>query len=87
MIFDEPTASMDAVSEYEIMKKYQELTQGKIAFMVSHRLSSTIMADKIIYIKNGEIYEEGSHEQLMKYNGEYAEMFKKQAENYVQKNR
>ena len=82
MIFDEPTASMDANSEYEIMKKYKELTSRKISFMVSHRLSSTTMADKIIFIKNGEIYEQGDHAKLMADNLEYAKMFRRQAENY-----
>ena len=85
MIFDEPTASMDANSEYEIMKKYKELTAHRISFMVSHRLSSTTMADKIIFIKDGEIYEQGDHMQLMDDNLEYAKMFRRQAENYIAK--
>lgn len=85
MIFDEPTASMDANSEYEIMKKYKELTSHRISFMVSHRLSSTTMADKILFIKDGEIYEQGNHMKLMDDNLEYAKMFRRQAENYIAK--
>ncbi len=85
MIFDEPTASMDAASEYEIMNKYKELTDNKISFMVSHRLSSTTLADMILFIDDGIIREQGSHEQLINNNGKYAELFKKQAENYMQK--
>jgi len=83
MILDEPTASMDANSEYEIINMYKDITKDKISFMVSHRLSSTVIADKIIFLKDGKQLETGSHDELIKLNKEYAKMFNKQAKNYI----
>lgn len=82
LIFDEPTASMDANSEYELMNEYQALTEGKISFIVSHRLSSATMVDQILFLQDGQITEQGTHEELMKIDKEYATMFKKQASHY-----
>ncbi len=82
LILDEPTASLDARSEYEIYKRINELTADKTVIFISHRFSTIRMADIIFVFKNGEIVESGSHEKLMKQNGLYAEMFRMQAEPY-----
>lgn len=83
VIMDEPTAALDALAEYEIYKNFNDLTFDKTAIYISHRLSSCKFCDKIIYIKDGEITEKGSHNELIKHNGDYASMFFKQAQYYV----
>ncbi len=82
IILDEPTASLDAKAEYEIFKKFTELTQGKTTFLISHRFSTVRLADRIIVVENGKLLEQGSHQELMLNNGRYAEMFNLQAEGY-----
>lgn len=82
MILDEPTSSLDPISEYEFNKKIINLAQDKTVIFISHRLSTTVDADKIYYFENGIIIESGSHDQLMKLNNKYAKMFNMQAENY-----
>ena len=81
-IFDEPTSSLDPISEYEIIEKLKEISIGKSAIYISHRLSSTKFVDKILVIDKGEIAECGNHEELIDTNGKYAEMFNLQAKNY-----
>ncbi len=83
LILDEPTAALDPISENEIYQKYNSLTEGKTAFFVSHRLASTRFCDRILYLRDGEIKEMGSHEELMDQNGEYADMFRVQSKYYV----
>lgn len=82
LILDEPTASLDAKAEYEIFQKFIELTAGKIAILISHRFSTVRMAQKIYVVDQGEIIEEGSHEELMSKNGHYAKLFSLQAQGY-----
>jgi len=82
LILDEPTASLDAPSEYEIYRSFAELTDGKTTVFISHRFSTVRMADRIIVLHDGTIIEQGSHEELMSRGGKYAEMFNMQAEPY-----
>ena len=82
LILDEPTAALDARSEYEVFERFAELTLGKMALFISHRFSTVRMADRIIVLENGKIVEEGNHEQLTRLGGRYAEMFEMQAASY-----
>lgn len=82
LILDEPTSAIDAKQEYEIFKKFQSLTEGKTSILVSHRFSTVRMAEKILFIENGEIIEQGSHQELIELNGKYAHMFNLQAQGY-----
>jgi ATP-binding cassette subfamily B protein len=82
LILDEPTAALDARSEFEVFRRFAELTQGKMALFISHRFSTVRMADRIVVLENGSIAEEGSHDQLSKLGGRYAEMFEMQAASY-----
>ncbi len=82
LVLDEPTASLDAETEYEIFRNFQELTEGKMAILISHRFSTVRMADRIVVIQAGRITEIGSHEELLRQEGIYAELFSMQAEGY-----
>lgn len=82
LILDEPTASLDARSEHEVFKRFAELTEGKLSLLISHRFSTVKMADRIIVLENGQISEQGTHEQLITRGARYAEMFDMQASNY-----
>ncbi|SHF73463.1 ATP-binding cassette, subfamily B [Caldanaerobius fijiensis DSM 17918] len=85
LILDEPTASLDPQAEYEVYQQFEQLKGDKTTVFVSHRLSSTTLATKIIFLDNGKIKEIGNHQQLMEKNGEYAKLFKMQAERYQDK--
>ncbi|MBC7396108.1 MAG: ABC transporter ATP-binding protein [Bdellovibrionales bacterium] len=82
IVLDEPTSALDAEKEYEIFQRFQELTAGKIAFLISHRFSTVRMADQIVVLKEGKIVESGSHRELIAKNGTYANLFEMQAEGY-----
>jgi ATP-binding cassette subfamily B protein len=82
LILDEPTAALDARSEYEVFQRFAELTHGKMALLISHRFSTVRMADRIVVLENGNIAEQGSHAQLMALSARYAEMFELQAASY-----
>jgi len=82
VILDEPTASLDARSEYEVFQRFAELTEGKIALLISHRFSTVRMADRIVVLEDGRIAEQGSHRQLLALGGRYSEMFELQAAGY-----
>jgi ATP-binding cassette subfamily B protein len=82
LILDEPTAALDARSEFEVFQRFAELTAGKMALFISHRFSTVRSADRIIVLENGKIAEEGSHDQLARLGGRYAEMFEMQASSY-----
>jgi ATP-binding cassette subfamily B protein len=82
LILDEPTAALDARSELEVFERFAELTQGKMALLISHRFSTVRMADRIVVLSGGKLVEEGNHQQLMALNGQYAEMFEMQAASY-----
>lgn len=88
MILDEPSAALDPQSEHDLFERFRELYRDKGAIFVSHRLSNIMAADNIVVIENGEIIEQGDHEQLMDANGRYAYLFRLQAKNYeVKKDR
>jgi ATP-binding cassette subfamily B protein len=82
LILDEPTAALDAKSEHEVFQRFAELTQGKMALLISHRFSTVKMADRILVLENGRIAEQGPHDQLLLSGGRYAEMFELQAASY-----
>jgi ATP-binding cassette subfamily B protein len=82
VILDEPSANLDPVAEYNLNQAMLEAAKHKTVVFISHRLSTTINADKIYVMENGEIIESGSHDELMKQNGTYAYMFNLQAEKY-----
>ena len=82
LILDEPTAALDARSEYEVFQRFAELTTGKMALFISHRFSTVRMADRIVVLESGRIAEEGTHELLTRMGGRYAEMFELQAASY-----
>jgi len=82
IILDEPTAALDPIAENEMYLKYNELTSDATSVFVSHRLSSTRFCDRILFMENGEIVEEGTHDELMKLNGKYANMFNIQSHYY-----
>ena len=82
LILDEPTASLDARSEFEVFERFAELTAGKMALLISHRFSTVRMADRIVVLEGGQLVEEGDHNQLMALGGRYAAMFEMQAASY-----
>lgn len=75
IILDEPTAALDPIAENEMYLKYNELASDATSIFISHRLSSTRFCDRIFFIENGEIVEEGTYDELMKLNGKYANLF------------
>jgi ATP-binding cassette subfamily B protein len=83
VILDEPTAALDARSEYEVFLRFAELMHQKTAVIISHRFSTVRMADRILFLEMGEKREEGSHEELMTQGGKYAELFDLQAKGYL----
>ena len=82
MLLDEPTASLDPVAESSLYSNFAGILKARGAIMVSHRLASAKMADRIILLSGGKVHEEGSHEELMQTKGMYCEMFTKQSEWY-----
>ncbi|MCL2100038.1 MAG: ABC transporter ATP-binding protein/permease, partial [Oscillospiraceae bacterium] len=82
IIMDEPSSALDPIAEFNLNQTITQIAKERIVFFISHRLSTTKIADKIFYIENGEITESGTHDELMELNGKYAEMFNIQAEKY-----
>jgi ATP-binding cassette, subfamily B, bacterial len=82
LILDEPTAALDARSELEVFERFAELTEGKMALLISHRFSTVRMADRIVVLEGGRLVEEGDHSQLIALGGRYAAMFEMQAASY-----
>ena len=82
LILDEPTAALDARSEFEVFKNFKELSQGRTALLISHRFSSVRMADRIIVLAGGTVEAIGTHEELIQQSGRYAELFELQAAAY-----
>lgn len=87
LILDEPTAALDPIAESELYQEYGSLTVGKTSVFISHRLASTRFCDRIILLEQGQIIEEGTHEELLRKGGEYAKMFAVQAHYYKEGNR
>lgn len=82
IVLDEPTAALDPIAESEMYQKYNEMTSGKSSIYISHRLASTRFCDRIIMIADGGISEEGTHEELLKAGGKYAELYEVQSKYY-----
>jgi ATP-binding cassette subfamily B protein len=82
LILDEPTSAMDAKAEYELFKKFHQLSKGRTAILISHRLSTVKMVDHIYFLEHGTIVESGTHDELIDQRGKYAYMFERQAQNY-----
>lgn len=85
LILDEPTAALDPIAESELYEKYMELSAGRTVIYISHRLASTRFCERIFFLQDGHVAENGSHDELMGYNGKYAEMFEIQS-HYYQRN-
>lgn len=83
MILDEPSAALDPIAEKQIFEQLYHLSEGKSSVTISHRLSNTTLADKIIVVDDGHIIEQGSHAELLKQNGKYAHLFGLQASKYI----
>ena len=82
LILDEPTAALDARAEFEVFKRFKELSRGKTVILISHRFSSVRMADRIVVLMNGAVEAMGTHAELLEQNGRYAELFELQAAGY-----
>ena len=82
LILDEPTSAMDAKAEAELFERFHELAQGRIAILISHRLSTVKMADRVFVVDRGQIVEQGTHDDLMRQQGLYATLFLTQAQHY-----
>jgi ATP-binding cassette, subfamily B, bacterial len=82
MILDEPTAALDARSEFEVFQRFKELSDNRTAVLISHRFSSVRMADRILVLNEGRLEASGTHEQLLTAGGRYAELFELQASGY-----
>jgi len=82
LVLDEPTAAMDAQAEAEVFEHFRQLARERITILISHRFSTVRMADQIAVLARGRIIERGSHEELMKLNGRYAQLFTLQARGY-----
>jgi ATP-binding cassette subfamily B protein len=82
LILDEPTAALDARAEYDVFLRFSELMTGRMAMLISHRFSTIRMADRIVVLRQGSVIENGAHDDLVKQNGLYAELFELQAVGY-----
>ena len=82
LILDEPTAALDARSEFEVFQRFKELSQDKTAVLISHRFSSVRMADRIVVLADGTVEATGTHDELLRQQGRYAELFELQAAGY-----
>ena len=83
VILDEPSSALDPIAEYEMFENMMRATKGRSVIFISHRLSSAVLADKVLLMDGGEIVECGTHAELMQKGGKYAAMFHRQAENYL----
>ncbi|MBX9254154.1 ABC transporter ATP-binding protein [Desmonostoc muscorum CCALA 125] len=82
LVLDEPTSAIDAQAEFEIFNHFRTITQNQMVLLISHRFSTVRMADKIVVIENGEVIEQGTHEELLEIGGRYAKLFLLQAAGY-----
>jgi ATP-binding cassette, subfamily B, bacterial len=82
LIFDEPTAALDPISESRLYEQFEDISRGKTSIFISHRLGSTKLVNKIFVLENGEVVEEGSHDELMSMHGIYTRMYDSQRDWY-----
>ncbi|MEH2074724.1 MAG: ABC transporter ATP-binding protein [Nostoc sp.] len=82
LVLDEPTSAIDAQAEFEIFNHFRTVTKNQMVLLISHRFSTVRMADKILVIENGEVIEQGTHEELLEVGGRYAKLFMLQAAGY-----
>ena len=85
IVLDEPTAALDPIAEYDMYLKYSQMTHGRTSVFISHRLASTQFCDRILFLEQGRIVEEGSHKQLLDQKGHYARLFELQSRYYQEK--
>lgn len=79
LVLDEPTAALDPIAENEIYLQYRDMTKGKTSLFISHRLASTRFCDRILFLSDGRIAEEGTHDELIARGGDYAKLFEIQS--------
>ncbi len=84
LLLDEPTAALDPIAERDMYERYSKLTSESTSVFISHRLASTRFCDRILYMENGKIIEEGSHDELLELGGKYADLFALQSKYYVE---
>lgn len=82
-IFDEPSSALDPIAEFELFQNIMKEATGRTMLFISHRLSSVKNCDIVFMLEKGQLIEEGTHQELLKKNGKYAQMYKKQAMNYL----
>ena len=82
LLLDEPTSALDPIAESRMYEQYNEISEGKTAVFISHRLASTKFCERILFLEKGGIAEQGSHEELMEKNGKYRELFEIQSRYY-----
>jgi ATP-binding cassette subfamily B protein len=83
LLLDEPTSALDAQAEYDLFERLRSLTHGRTAVYISHRFSTVRRADRIVFLEQGRVVEEGTHEELMRLDGRYARLFRMQASAYT----
>ena len=83
VVLDEPSSALDPIAEYQMFENMMRATTGRSVIFISHRLSSAVLADRVLLMENGRLIEVGSHAELMGKDGKYAAMFRRQAENYL----
>ncbi len=82
-MLDEPTAALDVQTEYDVYTRFRELTRDRLTVLISHRFSTVRMADRILYLADGRVREEGGHAELLARGGGYARLYRLQAAQYL----